>query len=133
MSGDASYNIANILRADARDEDHDLDDAITDAIACHGWPRVRDAVFATLESDDAELWPSAKATVWGAALEKREMDADRAIALVYHRPHLDEHGFDNLAWSIASNLKGVDYLSDYDPMSDPGVVAEMRKLADRDD
>jgi hypothetical protein len=57
------------------------------------------------------------------------MEADWAIALVYHRLAPDASDDErNLAWSIASTLKGVDYLSDYEPLADPGVVKELERL-----
>jgi hypothetical protein len=35
---------------------------------------------------------------------------------------------DNLVWSIISKLKGVGYQSDYDPLQDPDVLREMKRL-----
>jgi hypothetical protein len=50
----------------------------------------------------------------------------RVIAHLYFR--YCGPGEDNLAWSITSRLKGVGYLSDYDPLCDPYVVRELKKL-----
>jgi len=57
------------------------------------------------------------------------MPADAVIALLYGRFQRagigDEHSA-NLLWSITCRLKGVGYLSDYEPLHDPGVLSEMK-------
>jgi hypothetical protein len=66
--------------------------------------------------------------LWGAALYGWEVPADRVIALLCDRFDPRGDAGDNLVWSIASKLKGVDYLSDYDPLQDPGVRAELAAI-----
>jgi hypothetical protein len=56
------------------------------------------------------------------------MPIDRVIALLYFRFDPRGDAEDNLVWSITSKLKGVDYLSDYNPLTDAGVCAEMERL-----
>jgi hypothetical protein len=34
----------------------------------------------------------------------------------------------NLAWSITCKLKGLDYMSEYDPLRDPAVLHELEAL-----
>jgi hypothetical protein len=120
------------LRACARDEDvdgPDVEERLAETMVEHGWPAVREAVLRVLASGDAEIWPDAAAVLWGAVLDGREMDAHRVIAHLYHAlpPNVSDHD-ENLAWSIASRLKGVGYLCDYDPLADPGVRQELERL-----
>lgn len=61
----------------------------------------------------------------GAVLDKRGLEKDRIIALLYHRLGATEH---NLVWSITAKLKDVGYLSEYNPFDDQGVITEMRTL-----
>jgi hypothetical protein len=66
---------------------------------------------------------------------KKPMPKVRVIALLHHRliadvPEplaLDE----NLVWSITRNLKGVEYLSDYEPLNDPEIQMELKRLRGR--
>lgn len=107
----------------------DLDDQLFDAIRVHGWPGVRDGLFRILEADEPVLWQHAVAGIWGAVLDKREMDASRAIALVYHRlpPDPSDHD-ENLAWSISSHLRKTGHLSGYHPLADPEVLHHLELL-----
>lgn len=129
---DAAYiAVSDLLRAFACDEDEGpgVDELIEPLIERHGWAPVRGALFAMLEADEPALWPDVMAALWGAVLDGREMDADRAIALVYHRlgPAPSYHD-ENLAWSIASRLKNAGHLPDYEPLADPGVVSALERL-----
>ena len=105
----------------------DLDEQLQPVIDEFGWAAVCDGVFEALESKEAAIWHTAAAAIWGAVLDKRELDANRAIALVYFRLDKPDEE-DNLAWSIASKLKGVGYLSSYDPRLDPPVQAQLEQL-----
>jgi len=133
MAEDAETAVRRALLLFARcreDNDIELDDLLAGLIDEYGWPPVNEGIFRALESNESELWGAAVSAIWSAVLDRRTMDSDRAIALIYHRldpvpSDLD----DNLAWGIASRLKGVGYLSDYDPLSDPGVVAQLAKLS----
>ena len=97
-----------------------------------GWDVVRDSILAVLTADRRwEDYRTATEVLWGAALDHRPMPVDRVIALLYRRlrrnggaDDLDE----NLVWSITATLKRVGYLSDYDPLNDPAVQAELAAL-----
>ncbi len=55
-------------------------------------------------------------------LDGRDTAADEVIALVYyHLPPDGDLGESNLARSIASKVRGLDYLSKYDPLEDLDV------------
>lgn len=113
------------------ESDRDLEDILAAVVAGHGWPQVGEALLNILEADEPELWPDAVGALWATVLDRCDMDSNRVIALVYHR--LGDSATDhdsNLAWSVASRLKGVGYLSDYDPLADPEVLRELERLRD---
>jgi hypothetical protein len=57
------------------------------------------------------------------------MDANRTIALIYHRVFgRGDQLEDDLAWLIASKLKGVGFSSRYNPLSDPDVLPYLKRL-----
>ena len=94
------------------------------------WSTVRDSILSVLADSgrrrrDHEV---AAEVLWGAVLDGREMPADRVIALLYNRFDPRGEAEDNLVWSITSKLKRVDYLSDYEPLQDPGVKAELAAI-----
>ena len=68
---------------------------------------------------------------FGPYVLDRPMPVNQVIGLLYRRLiedvpaqyELDE----NLVWSITRSLKGVDYLSDYEPLQDPAIIAEMKR------
>lgn len=94
-----------------------------------GWEAVRDVMFAVLRDDRrAGDWRAAADFFWGAVLDRRDLSADELIAWLYHRFDPDGTDEDNQVWSIASELKGVDYLSDYQPLQDPGVLGHLRRI-----
>ena len=63
---------------------------------------------------------------WGAVLDKRIIDTNKVIALLYLRLPAGSD-LENLIWSITHRLKGVGYLSDYEPLEDPDIIKEMNK------
>jgi hypothetical protein len=94
-----------------------------------GWEKILPLIIGLLEGDDRDdHWAVAAQLLWGAALGQRSMPIDRVIALLYFRFDPDGEDEDNLVWSITSKLKGVDYLSDYNPLKDAGVCDEMERL-----
>lgn len=125
---DARAAIFDTFRQSADDTNFDVEERLMPLIEQIGWPAVRDSVFAALESEEKALWTPAAAALWGAILDKRDLDANLAIALVYHRLSPSPTEEDNLAWSIASRLKGVGYLSSYDPHADPQVQTHIERL-----
>ena len=94
-----------------------------------GWHSVRAAMIDVLAAERPRVdHQVAMEVFWGAVLDKREMPENRIIALLYHRFDPRSDSEDNLVWSITSKLKGVDYLSEYEPLHDPGVKAELAAL-----
>jgi hypothetical protein len=98
-------------------------------IAEHGWDALLACLCGLLHAGDAATdWLAIADVFWGAVLDQRPMPADAVIALLYGRFERagmhDEHS-ENLLWSITNRLKGVGYLSDYEPLRDPGVISEL--------
>lgn len=94
------------------------------------WEAVRDEMLSLLADDgEPQHWMTAVTVLWLGV--DRPMPNIRVIALLQIRLLVDlppEQELDeNLVWSITRNLQGVSYLSDYDPASDPDVVAEMAR------
>ncbi|MBL9019685.1 MAG: hypothetical protein JNL83_36175 [Myxococcales bacterium] len=118
---------ADPTHEDAQDRIEQLMDAL-------GWKPARDYVLSVLEAPDRTVaqWQLAAAVVWWLSCDKRELPVHRVIALVYARlPHDEGSGENNLAWSIASTLEQKSYLSSYDPLADPRVVAELATVSRR--
>jgi hypothetical protein len=105
------------------------EDAINDLCDRFGWDSVQAGLLQVLEDNTEALhWPTVAAVFWGAALAGRSIQADKLIALLYHRFDPNGDAENNLVWSITCKLKGVDYLSDYEPLSDPGVIEELQAI-----
>lgn len=121
--------------------DPDLDDPagpeskaerIEALIAAEGWEPVLACLCDLLHrGEGVEDWLAIADVFWGAVLDRRPMPADRVIALLYGRfkraAILTDHS-DNLLWSITCKLKGVGYLSEYEPLRDPAVRSELAAL-----
>ncbi len=110
-------------------EDFEDVEAIAALIPRYGWEVVRDAMLDLLVADDRpeDDYYLAASVIW-CEMDKHPVPADRVIALLYHRfdPLGDQEN--NLVWSITSKLRGVGYLSDYEPLKDPKVQAELEAI-----
>jgi hypothetical protein len=105
-------------------------DAILALCEPHGWDAVLEALLGVLRDDGAQRhWREASIVLFCAL--PRPMPVNQVIGLLYRRLieevpadyELDE----NLVWSITRNLKNVDYLSEYEPLQDPAIQAEMKR------
>ncbi|MEJ2426237.1 MAG: hypothetical protein P8179_12740 [Candidatus Thiodiazotropha sp.] len=98
---------------------------IENLITEENWQNIQNYLFEVL-SDDNETyynWHTCFEIFWGAVLDSRTIDGNRIIALAYYRLKPDEHSSEsNLAWSLASELKGEDYFSEYNPLEDPDII-----------
>jgi hypothetical protein len=107
-------------------------EAIEELIGQFGWEPVRECMMDVLRDDNQQPhWRTAANVFWGAVLDKRDLAADELIALLYHRFDPDGRAEDNEVWSIASKLKGVGYLSKYEPLRDPAVAEELQRIRGR--
>ena len=127
--------INRILADDSLDDetrDHGKCDLIEELILKYDWKSVEEVMIAVLEDMDRQYddYVTIAEVIWGAALDERDMPINRVIALLYHRLEPDQDSDENnLAWSIVCKLKGVDYLSEYDPLEDPEIKREMEKIS----
>ncbi len=123
-------SVEKILADLALDEDGDSRDSsrvteLMKLIADFGWaPLEREMLGILAASHNEDHWHVAAGVFWSALLEQRPIHADRLIAHLCWRFPVE----DNLAWSITSKLKGIGYLSDYDPRQDPAVLAALHAL-----
>jgi len=88
------------------------------------WQLLQRALLNVLKDDSRgiDVWQVIATVFWGAVLDGRDIAADELIALVYYRlPPDGDPGESNLAWSIAAKIRGLDYLSEFDPLKDPNV------------
>lgn len=105
------------------------EDAINRLADRFGWDLVQNGLFQVLEDNDqAARWQTVAAVFWGAVLDGRQIQTNKLIALLYHRFDSHSDAEDNLAWSITCKLKNVGYLSDYEPLNDPGVKEELKAI-----
>jgi hypothetical protein len=123
----------NAILADDRLNDESSDptkaEAIEALIGEFGWEAVRDGMLDVLRDDrQAAHWRTAAHVFWGAVLDRRQVPADELIAWLYHRFDPEGRAEDNDVWGITSKLKGVGYLSDYQPLRDPGVLHHLRAI-----
>ncbi|MCE9525685.1 MAG: hypothetical protein K8R36_06485 [Planctomycetales bacterium] len=104
-------------------------DAIEALIGEYGWTPIRECMLDVLRDNSLEPhWRTAVHVFWGAVLDRRELPADELLAWLYHRFGSDGRDEDNEVWSIASKLKGVSYLSEYDPLKDAAILAYLKAI-----
>ena len=135
-SNEISARIQAILADPIFDDpayDEGRDEAIWRLVE-QGWDVVLEEMLSLLLDDAGQRhWGVATTVIWRGV--DRPMPVIRVIALLHLRLIADvspDHALDeNLVWSIVSNLKGVDYLSDYDPARDPEVQEELARLRSR--
>lgn len=124
-----------LLEAELADPDgFELYDAVQALVERIGWPTPLAEAMAILADDGLRgFWHQAMPVVfWAQARDETRIppggDALDCIARLYvcleREPKLDE----NLAWSIASRLKGVSYLSDWNPLLDRQVCLRMASM-----
>jgi hypothetical protein len=128
--------ITSILENDELDEDSSelsKAEAIEELIEKYSWDEVWTVLLGILEDDtQSSHWRTVAEVIWGAVLDRRTLPMNKVIALLYYRfdPNTSSEDDDNLIWSIASELKQVGYLSEYEPLEDPEVISEFSKLKD---
>jgi hypothetical protein len=111
------------------DEEYWASDRIEALVTRDNWPAVCAVLLELLEQARPSNDYRAIAEVfWAAVLDQYEISAaDAVIGLVTIRLAKLGEMESNLAWSITSKLRRLGYLSDYEPLEDPRVQAELRK------
>ncbi len=126
--------INKILSDDALNDDdreEGKSELIEALIPRYGWQSVQSAIIAVLEDKDRRQddYLIAAELFWGATLDERDIQIDKVIALLTYRLEPDAGSTENnLAWSIASKLKGVGYMSDYEPLKDAAVMVALENI-----
>lgn len=135
---DIAIRLQAILDDDRLDDDaveETRAEVIEAIIEAEGWEPVQRCLIDVMKNDLAPRrdWISAAEVFWEAALDGRKVEADLIIFLLYKRLKPDsDYLEENLIWSIASKLKRVGYLSEYEPMQDPAVLAAGRAMGATD-
>jgi len=99
---------------------------IEELITKENWLEIQDYLFQVLSDSNVSYynWHTCFEVFWGAVLDSREIEGNKIIALAYYRLKPDQHSCENnLAWSLASEIKGKDYFSEYNPLEDPEINA----------
>jgi hypothetical protein len=132
---DLIYAINSVLENDYIDSDENGDttcEKIEKLIPQYGWEAVQEILLNILLDENRKTrdYEVAAEVFWAAALDYEDISpVNKVIALLYNRlPNDENSGENNLAWSIVCKLKNIDYLSDYDPLKDPEIIAEARRL-----
>lgn len=124
-----------ILANDSLDDESSREskcERIEQLVSARSWPTVLIALLDILSTDRRTRdYQVAAEVIWGAVLDGRPLPANRVIALLYHRFDPSGRAENNLVWSITSKLKGVDYLSEYNPLNDCEIQAELAKIKAR--
>ena len=109
-------------------ENEDVEDSkaelIEQLISEENWAEIQEYLFQVVINTNESYynWHTCFEVFWGAVLDKRIIDGNKIIALAYIRLKPDQHSSENnLAWSLASAIKGEDYLSEYNPLEDPEI------------
>ena len=125
------YSLNELILKEEQDEDFDLLETVNARAKDRGWYGIVEEAIANLEDRSmAHMWNRTIAVCYWAVyhldelpIPKMEMVARLHWCLI-NSPDEEEAGLggiDNLVWSIAIELKGVSYNSEWDPLKDPEV------------
>lgn len=128
--------LLELIAEEERDDGRGLLEGVLDWVAEDGWDSPLMEALAILEDDESrDSWPAAANVMYYASSRTSDwpFPAMKAVARLYdcliEYPGFGGSGLEdagNLVWSIAKELKGVEYLSDWDPQKDPEVQQYMR-------
>ena len=126
--------ILNILSNPELDDDvieESKSELIYNLTEKYEWSQIYSILIEFLEDSGLyHYWHTITVILFQAVTDKRPIRVDYTIALLYYclmnapENYMDE----NLVWSITRNLKGVGYLSDYEPFKDSAVWEELQKI-----
>ncbi len=116
------------------DEEFDLLEKLGHLAGSVGWEPLLANAFALLNNPAQKgFWHAAILVIYWSLSSQPTLPCtlDECIARLYvcleQSPELAEHDGENLVWSIVHHLKGVSYLSDWDPYKDPVVLKHMER------
>ena len=95
------------------------------------WDDIQAALISILLDDHCAKadYEKAAGIIWDAALAGKGINIDLIVGLLYYRLGDRDAPYDNnLIWSIAAQLKSLDYAnSDYDPYKDEAISKELNE------
>ena len=107
----------------------------------NGWSNlVTESINILLDTNLKKCWHLAASVVAWSIEDNHKLPCEWSylVAVLYLCLEIDPNlGSDenadaeNLVWSISQKIKGVDYLSDWDPLEDREVLEHMEKLKKR--
>lgn len=120
-----------LIKRQHADEDFDVLEALAQSPDAAAWSsRIAEAEQILADKDQKLYWHDAAVVCYSGLsriedlpMPKMELVA-RLYACLIECPNLGVDGLadgENLVWSIAIDLKGVSYNSEWDPMADPEV------------
>ena len=117
--------LASKLRYSPQDDEDEEDTVLVE----YEWDDIQAALISILLDDHCGKADYEKAAeiIWDAVLAGKEIQKDLIVGLLYYRLG-DRHApYDNnMIWSIASELKNLDYAnSEYDPYKDDGISKKL--------
>ena len=136
--GQSVFHKLIALLSDPRFDDESVEDDLEDAVVALsnnvGWQPVLKAMLDILHDNSLTMhWYNVVACLFRCDCHELPLPCERSYltALLYDCLHiqpdlgidrLDLDDTDNIVWSIVHNLKGVSYMSDYDPKTDADVL-----------
>ena len=116
------------------DEELDLLEELGHLAGSVGWEPLLADAFALLNNPAQQgFWHAAIRVLYGSLSAHPALPCtlEECIARLYvcleQSPELAEHDGENLVWSVVTNLKGISYLSDWDPYKDPVIWQHMER------
>lgn len=121
-------SVSEMIDLERQDEDFDLLEAIQIRSKQEGWSQIlQEALDILSDKTKQNDWQSAANIIFWSSPDKTEMPIPKmAVVARLTWCQINGDGLDdseNLVWTIAKDLKGVAYLSDWDPQKDPEVRA----------
>ena len=113
-------SLGQLIRMEAKDENFDLLGVLNTESSWSG--RLAEAIEILRDRNLQEFWERAVAVCYWALDRTNDLPIEKMelVARLYWCL-LNGLEDENLVWSIAIKLNGVDYLSEWDPMIDPEV------------
>ena len=128
-----------LIENEIADGDFDLLDAVVSRAQTAGWTQIIAECLSILsDKSKMERWEAAiRIIFWGTSRSRVYPVPSKAIvARLYWCLEIIEGNIkseidENLVWSIATALEGVNYLSEWDPQRDPEVLVFLEEMRQR--
>ncbi len=132
-------HIECLIENEIADGDFDLLDAVQTLSESEGWTQViSDCLSILSDKSKMELWEAAVRIIFWATSRSRvyPVPSKAIVARLYwcletFEGNINSEIDENLVWSIAIALEGVNYLSEWDPQRDPEVLVFLEEMRQR--